>query len=275
MGTTTTFEAVSTSISNIFKKRKYVTFTRDEILNIGKYASTIENFRPARKYSVGERTVRLHRKKYEHGLTSSTKVKCGRTLLLGSDIDEKVMKYQHVIRKKGGVVNKAVTIAIAQALITKSEDKNLKMLDLEKTSWTKSLFYLMRFVKRSATTCKPAIPDGVKKEAGLLYHHQIITFVEEHDKPSSLVMNFDQTPLKYAPVSSQTLAKRGSKHVSISNATHCKSLTATLGISLDNKFLPFQLIYGGKTQQSLPKVNFPKEFSLRINESISATHKRV
>ena len=96
----------------------------------------------------------------------------------------------------------------------------------------------MRFLKRSATTSKPVIPDGAKKEAGLLYHHQIIKFAEEHDIPSSLVMNFDQTPLKYAPVSSQNLAKRSSKHVSISGATYCKSLTATFGISLDNKLLP-------------------------------------
>ena len=158
------------------------------------------------------------------------------------------MKYLHTIRKKGGVVNTVVAIAIVHALIAKSEDKNVKVLDLEKTSWTKRLFHRMRFVKRSATNGKPVTPDGAKKEAGLLYHHQIIMFVEEHDIPSSLVMNFDQTSLKYAPVSSQTLAKQGSKYVSISGATYRTSLTATFGISLDNKFLPIQLIYSGKTQ---------------------------
>ena len=84
--------------------------------------------------------------------------------------------------------------------------------------------------------------------------------------PSSLAMNFDQTPLKYAPVSSQISAKRGSKHVSISGATYCKSLTATFGIGLDNNFLPIQLIYGGKTQQSLPKENLSNEFSLSVDE---------
>ena len=51
----------------------------------------------------------------------------------------------------------------------------------------------MGFVKWSATTGKPVISDGAKKEAALLYHHQIIKFVEEHDIPSSLVMKFDQT----------------------------------------------------------------------------------
>ena len=124
----------------------------------------------------------------------------------------------------------------------------------------------MGFVRRFATTGKSVIPDGAKKEAGLLYHHQIIKFVEEHDIPSSLVMNFDQTPLKYAPISSQTLANRGSKHVCISGPTYRKSLTATFGISLGNKFFLIQLIYGGKTWQSLPKVNFPKECLLSVNE---------
>ena len=44
-------------------------------------------------------------------------------------------------------------------------------------------------------------------------------------------MNFDQTPLKYGPVTSQTLAEKGSKHVGISGMTYRKSLTATFGIT--------------------------------------------
>ena len=218
------FEAVPTLILDISKKRKYVTFTREEILgNSGKYASIHGNSPSARKYSVGESPVRLHQEKYKQGLISSTKVKRGRPLLLGSEIDEKVMKNLHAIRKKEGVVNTVVEIAIAQALIAKSEDKYLKVLDLEKTSWTKSLFHRMGFVKHSATTGKSFIPDGAKKEAGLLYHHQIIKFVEEHDIPSSLVMNFDQTPLKPAQVSSQTLEKRGSKHALITSSAQSNS----------------------------------------------------
>ena len=52
----------------------------------------------------------------------------------------------------------------------------------------------------------------------------------------------------------------------MSGATYRKSLTATFEISLDNKFLSLQLIEGEKTQQSLAKVNFPREFSLSANE---------
>ena len=97
----------------------------------------------------------------------------------------------------------------------------------------------MGFVKQSATSGKLVVPDEAKKEDGFLYHDQIIKFVKEHHIPSSLAMNFDQTPLKYTSVSSQTLTKQSLKHVSISGPTYRKSLTVTFGISLDNKFVPF------------------------------------
>ena len=37
-------------------------------------------------------------------------------------------------------------------------------------------------------------------------------------------------------------------------------------ITYDNKFLPIELIYDGKTRQNLPRVEFPKAFSLSANE---------
>ena len=42
-------------------------------------------------------------------------------------------------------------------------------------------------------------------------------------------------------------------------------IMATFTITLDGHFLPVQLIYGGKTSKSLPRVNFPKSFSLSAN----------
>ena len=36
-----------------------------------------------------------------------------------------------------------------------------------------------------------------------------------------------------------------------------RSITAMLAIILGKPFLPMQLIYKGKSNQSLPKVNFP------------------
>ena len=83
--------------------------------------------------------------------------------------------------------------------------------------------------------------------------------------PSCLILNLDQTPLKYIPVGRQSLGKKGSKSVSITGSTDKRSITGTFIITLSGKFLPMQLIYGGKTKESLPRFKFPESFSLSAN----------
>ena len=62
------------------------------------------------------------------------------------------------------------------------------------------------------------------------------------------------------------MAPKSVKHVAIAGLNDRRAITLTLTISLDGKMLPFQVIYGGKTKQSLPKVKFPDGFSLSVNE---------
>ena len=106
----------------------------------------------------------------------------------------------------------------------------------------------MGFKKRTYTTPKQEIPELAKKEAKLILQHQIAEAVERHSIPLSLVMNFDQTPLKYAPVANETLSRKGSKHVTIKGDSFKQAITATFGITFSDKFLPMQLICGGKTK---------------------------
>ena len=61
------------------------------------------------------------------------------------------------------------------------------------------------------------------------------------------------------------MAPKGSKTVPIKGSTEKRMITTTFTITLDGHFLPVQLIYGGKTSKSLPRVNFPKSFSLSAN----------
>ena len=45
-----------------------------------------------------------------------------------------------------------------------------------------------------------------------------------------------------------------------------RSITATFSITLSGKFFPIQLIYAGKTSQSVLRYQFPQGFSLSVNE---------
>ena len=274
------FEAANNSLSNINGKRgKYRKFSDEDRFEIGKYAaingpgSAVKRFKKSYPH-LNESTVRTFREKYRktlkptrNHLSPAKKIcslKRGRPLMLGH-LDEKIKTFLLALRKKGGVVNTVVAIATATALIEKSDDEHLKVIDLDRSSWAKSLFRRMGFVKRAATTARPEIPAGARKEAELLFHHEIVSKVEKHKIPHSMIINIDQTPSKFAPVATCTLAEKNSKHISIFGSSDKKAITATFGITFTNKFLPMQLIYGGKTSQSFPKFKFPESFSLSAN----------
>ena len=121
------------------------------------------------------------------------------------------------------------------------------------------------------TTGKVRIPLGAQREAELKLLHQIVNHVETHKIPHSLIINFDQTPSKYVQVSAMTMDNKGTSNVPIEGINDKKSITATFSVTLDNKFLPMQLIYKGKTNQGLPRVKFPNGFSLSANKKYYAT----
>ena len=109
------------------------------------------------------------------------------------------------------------------------------------------------------------MPPGIYKENELLFHHQIVETVEAYSITNLMILNFDQTPCKYVPVPTTTLAERNSKQVAMKGIDDKRAITATFTITLDGNFLGMQLIYGHKTNQSLPRYQFPKEFSLSVN----------
>ena len=123
----------------------------------------------------------------------------------------------------------------------------------------------MDFKKRMQTRGKVEILEGARKEAELLYLHNIVTIVDKYEIPHSLIINLDQTPLNYIPAMNQNMAKQNSKSVSIARSSGKHSITGTFTITLNGHVLPMQLIYGGETKQSLPRFTFPDGFSLGFN----------
>ena len=63
----------------------------------------------------------------------------------------------------------------------------------------------------------------------------------------------------------ETMAARGATSVTIEGSNDKRMIAGTFAITLSGNFLPIQLIYAGKTKQSIPRVSFPKEFTLSAN----------
>uniref|UniRef100_K1Q290 Uncharacterized protein n=1 Tax=Magallana gigas TaxID=29159 RepID=K1Q290_MAGGI len=63
------------------------------------------------------------------------------------------------------------------------------------------------------------------------------------------------------------MAEEGSKRVEIAGSEDKRQITATFAETLDGSFLPFQLIYLGKTTQCHPKFKFPDEYHITESEN--------
>ena len=62
------------------------------------------------------------------------------------------------------------------------------------------------------------------------------------------------------------MAAKGEKHISRAEATDKRAIIVTLCESIDGCMLPFQLIYTGKMERSLPNFTFPDGFCLAFNK---------
>ena len=119
-----------------------------------------------------------------------------RPLLLGS-LDQMVQRFLLSFQSTGGLLSSAVAISATKALVARNLQYNLRRINLDSWHWAQSLFRRMGFKKRMQTTGKVEIPEGVRKEAELLYLHNIVMIIEKYEIPHSLIMNLDQTLLKY------------------------------------------------------------------------------
>ena len=171
------------------------------------------------------------------------------------------MVQKHIIASsnRGNVISRSIATSTAKALISRNPGY-VGQIDLELSSWAQSLFRRMGFVRRKGTTAKLEIPDDAFKEAQLLLTHDIVSKVDKYNISDSLIINIDQTPTKYVPISRSTLAKKNSKAVAIKGSSDKRSISVTFSITFSGTFLPMQLIYGGKTRKSLPRFKFPVIF---------------
>ena len=119
-------------------------------------------------------------------------------------------------------------------------------------------------MKQQKVSSKVEIPDAARKEIEFLFHLEIITYLQKFKIPNTLALNLEQIPIKYVLVSNETMTKYDSLSFTIKGSDNKQMITGTFVIILSRKFLSMQLIYGGKTNQSIPRVGFPERFCLSV-----------
>ena len=154
-----------------------------------------------------------------------------------------VQKFLLALRSSGGLIASVIAVSVAKALIAANLHLMLDNTDMDSSFWAKSLFGRMGFKKRLKTTDKIEVLDGAKKETQLLYLHDIVSLVDDHNIPDRLILNLDQTKLKNIPSTNHTLAKKDLKSIQIAGSDDKRCITGTFTVLLKGGFLPMQLIW--------------------------------
>ena len=122
--------------------------------------------------------------------------------------------------------------------------------------WAFLILKRINFVKRKATTSKSkySIENFAKaKESFLKSIREIVTM---GDIPPELVLNWNQTGHNIIPSSSWIMDQRGQRRIELVELKDKRQITATFCCSIQEAFLPLQLINKGTTQRCHPKHKF-------------------
>ena len=129
-------------------------------------------------------------------------------------------------------------------------------------SWAHLLLGRMGYVQRKATTSKSKYTAQNFSEVKQTFLNDLNAIITMEEIPPELVLNWDQTGVKYVPVNSWTMDKRGSKRVKLVGLQDKRQITAVLCGSVVGDFLPVQLIYKGKTNWCHPTFDFPSGWDI-------------
>ena len=116
----------------------------------------------------------------------------------------------------------------------------------------------MNLVKWKTTTEKPKVTVSNFEELRSQYLMDIKAVVTMEEILDDVVLNWDQTAIKYVPLSNWTVDKEGSKRLEVVGIDNKCQITATFVASLSGHFLPVQLLCEGKPTKCHPAVEFPE-----------------
>jgi hypothetical protein len=121
--------------------------------------------------------------------------------------------------------------------------------------WAHRFWNRNNFSSRSPTTkTRESIPEDYEKKRND-YLFILSKVLSDARIPDELIVGFDETNTQFVPTIGRTRAKKGTKRVRMVGVGKNKAqITVGIGVVATGEVLkPVQLIFGGKTERSLPK----------------------
>ncbi|KAH9840658.1 uncharacterized protein C8Q71DRAFT_675425, partial [Rhodofomes roseus] len=109
---------------------------------------------------------------------------------------------------------------------------------------------------RKATRATQKVPANANDLLRAMHARITFAFRTENIKPE-VAVNADQAGVMLFPTGKYTYEKRGSKDVSVAGHEERRQFTIVTASSMAGQIIPFQSVWGGTTDQSLPSRSDP------------------
>ena len=104
--------------------------------------------------------------------------------------------------------------------------------------------------------------EEVFKKLNAKHLDQMMQIVKLYNIPDCLILNWDQTGIKFVPTGDWMMAAEGSRMVEMAGLGNKRQIIATFMVSLYDILLPMQLLYQEKTDHSHPRYAFLEGFDI-------------
>ena len=246
---------------------------------VGKYAHTygtqaaIKRFKSKYPhYTFLRTTINNWKRKFnKKGVPSESPIfrKAGRPNIVRDELVQKLKEVIVGVRLSGTVIPRRMVTSIGNGVLKASDPNTLSEFGGTITlteDWARGILRSIDWVKRKATTGKVEPSTQFLAEEKFTFQKAISTYVYDHDIPTDLIINLDQTPLSYVSPGKYTFNMKGTKHVPIKGVDDKRQITATFAVSASGKFFAYATNLCWKDKKMFAKVYISTQFPRHLHE---------
>ena len=247
---------------------------------VGKYAHTyrtqaaIKRFKSKYPhYTFLRTTINNWKRKFnkKEGVPSESPIfrKAGRPNIVRDELVQKIKEVIVGVRLSGTVITRRMVTSIGNGVLKTNDLNTLSEFGGTITlteDWARGILQSMDWVKRKATTGKVEPSAQFLAEGKFTFQKAISTYVYDHDIPTDLIINLDQTPLSYVSPGKYTFNMKGAKHVPIKGVDDKRQITATFAVSASGKFFAYATNLCWKDKKVFAKVYISTQFPRHLHE---------
>ncbi|QRV95133.1 DDE superfamily endonuclease [Ceratobasidium sp. AG-Ba] len=177
----------------------------------------------------------------------------GRPARVPPTVVECIVRLLSMMRVAGTLITRAVAQSVVLAYIRtqapelfddptfKCSESFIRRLLRDKLNWS----------YRATTQASQKLPANWVQLCSD-FAQRLVWNIAMHSVPPELIINADQTGVSYLGVGSRTWELKGSSQVSAVGQSEKRQFTLMVAVAASGDVLPFQAIYKGKTESSLP-----------------------